>query len=195
MALGCGGTALQAVGTAIESEMVWNDPGHGATGGGVSRQFALPDYQATAQVPVNVDTRAAGRGVPDVCGDADPQTGYRIRVDGAEQTIGGTSAVAPLWAGLIARLNERLGAPLGFAQPVLYPLVGTSSFHDVTTGSNGAYDAAPGWDACTGLGSPDGAALAAALTPPAAGLTPPAAGLTPPAAGLTPPAPSSGARE
>jgi kumamolisin len=165
-ALGCGGTSLHASGATIQSETVWNDPGDGATGGGVSRQFTLPSYQSAAGVPVNVDTQAAGRGVPDVSGNADPQTGYRIRVDGAEQTIGGTSAVAPLWAGLIARLNEHLGSALGFAQPVLYPLLGTASFHDITSGDNGAYSAGPGWDACTGLGTPDGTALAAALSAP-----------------------------
>ena len=110
-----------------------------------------------------LDTRRGGRGVPDVAGDADPQTGYVIRVDGADQTIGGTSAVAPLWAGLVACLNERLGAPLGFAQPVLYPLLGSSSFHDITSGDNGSYAAGSGWDACTGLGSPHGSALATAL--------------------------------
>jgi len=162
-ALGCGGTSLQASGSTIQSETVWNDPGDGATGGGVSDQFPLPSYQSSASVPVNVDTQAAGRGVPDVCGNADPQTGYEILVDGAQQVIGGTSAVAPLWAGLIARLNEHVGSPLGFAQPALYPLLGSDSFHDITSGDNGAYFAGPGWDACTGLGSPNGTALAAAL--------------------------------
>jgi kumamolisin len=125
----------------------------------------VPSYQASAKLPSNIDTQASGRGVPDVCGDADPQTGYVIRVDGAEETIGGTSAVAPLWAGLIACLDEHLGAPLGFVQPLLYPLLGSSSFHDITSGDNGSYAAGPGWDACTGLGSPDGTALAAALSP------------------------------
>jgi kumamolisin len=162
-ALGCGGTTLEASGATIQSETVWNDPGDGATGGGISRQFALPSYQSSAKVPVNVDTQSAGRGVPDVAGNADPQTGYRILVDGSEQTIGGTSAVAPLWAGLIARLNERLGSALGFAQPVLYPLLGSASFRDITSGNNGAYAAGPGWDACTGLGVPNGTALLAAL--------------------------------
>jgi kumamolisin len=165
-ALACGGTSLHASGTTIESETVWNDgAGGGATGGGISRQFPVPSYQANANLPANVDTQAAGRGVPDVCGDADPQTGYRIRVDGAEETIGGTSAVAPLWAGLIARLDEQLGAPLGFVQPLLYPLLGSGSFHDISSGDNGSYAAGAGWDACTGLGSPDGTALAAAVTP------------------------------
>ncbi len=162
-ALACGGTTLHLSGEQITSETVWNTPGDGATGGGVSRQFALPSYQSGAQVPDNVDSNSAGRGVPDVSGDADPGTGYRIRVDGADQTIGGTSAVAPLWAGLTALLNQTLGAPLGFAQPRLYPLLGTAAYHDISQGSNGAYDAGPGWDACTGLGSPDGAALASGL--------------------------------
>jgi kumamolisin len=163
-ALACGGTSLQASGTTISGETVWNDGSSGgATGGGVSRQFALPSYQANASVPDNVDTQAGGRGVPDVCGDADPETGYEVRVDGAEQVIGGTSAVAPLWAGLIARLNQHLGAPVGFAQPRLYPLLGSASFHDITSGNNGSYSAGPGWDACSGLGSPHGSALATAL--------------------------------
>jgi kumamolisin len=162
-ALACGGTSLHLSGETIASETVWNDPGGGATGGGISRQFQQPSYQAAANLPPNVDTNSPGRGVPDVCGDADPQTGYQIRVDGTDETIGGTSAVAPLWAGLVARINEQLGAPVGFAQPRLYPLLGTGAFHDITTGNNGRYQSRSGWDACTGLGSPDGAALAAAV--------------------------------
>jgi len=158
-ALACGGTSLHASGGPIASETVWNDPGDGATGGGVSRQFALPSYQARAKVPANVDTKAAGRGVPDVSGNADPNTGYQIRVDGNDQTIGGTSAVAPLWAGLIARVNQALGAPAGFVAPRLYALLGTRAFHDITSGDNGSYRAGPGWDACTGLGSPDATRL------------------------------------
>jgi kumamolisin len=142
---------------------VWNTTGHGTTGGGVSRQFALPSYQSSAKVPDNVDTHTTGRGVPDVCADADPQTGYRVRANGQDQTVGGTSAVAPLWAGLIALLNQSAGAPLGFAQPRLYPLLGSDAFHDITSGDNGSYQAGAGWDACTGLGSPDGAQLAAQL--------------------------------
>ncbi len=99
--------------------------------------------------------RPPGAGSPTCAGNADPQTGYRVLVDGTEQVIGGTSAVAPLWAGLIARLDQHLGSPLGFAQPALYPLLGSDSFHDITSGNNGAYAAGPGWDACTGLGSPE----------------------------------------
>jgi kumamolisin len=163
-ALACGGTSLEATGATITSETTWNDgKGGGATGGGVSRQFPVPSYQAQAKVPNNVDSKSPGRGVPDVSGNADPATGYVIRVGGSDQIIGGTSAVAPLWAALIARLNQELGAPVGFLQPHLYPLLGTPSFHDVTQGNNGAYKAGPGWDACTGLGTPNGANLVSAL--------------------------------
>jgi kumamolisin len=162
-ALACGGTTLEASGTQISSETVWGTQNDGATGGGVSDVFAIPSYQASAAIPVNVDNRKPGRGVPDVAGDADPQTGYTIRVDGADETIGGTSAVAPLWAGLIALLNQALRAPLGFAQPRLYALLGSTAFHDITNGSNGSYSAGPGWDACTGLGSPAGSNLARQL--------------------------------
>jgi kumamolisin len=163
-ALACGGTSLQAANGQITAETVWNDgSGGGATGGGVSRQFALPSYQSAANVPDNVDSNSNGRGVPDVAGNADPATGYQILVDGNQETIGGTSAVAPLWAGLIARLNQSLGKPVGFLQPQLYPLLGSAAFRDVTSGNNGSYSAGPGWDACTGLGSPSGSALNAQL--------------------------------
>lgn len=162
-ALACGGTSLELSGTAISSETVWDTVSNGATGGGVSDVFALPSYQSSAKVPDNVDTGRPGRGVPDVAGDANPQTGYTIRVDGSDETIGGTSAVAPLWAGLLALLNQSLGVPLGFAQPRLYALLGSTAFHDITSGSNGAYSAGPGWDACTGLGSPSGTNLARQL--------------------------------
>jgi kumamolisin len=167
-ALACGGTSLIARGARIEDEKVWNDgPRQGATGGGVSIVFGLPSYQQNAKVPINVDTGAVGRGVPDVAGDADPATGYQILADGNAQTVGGTSAVAPLWAGLIALLNQSLGAPVGFLQPKLYALPG-GTLHDIVVGDNGAYKAGPGWDACTGLGSPDGGALLQALKAPVA---------------------------
>ena len=81
-----------------------------------------------------------------------------MRVDGQNLVIGGTSAVAPLWAGLIALLNQKLGQPVGFLNPLLYgSLAGKGAFHDITSGNNGSYSAEPGWDACTGWGSPDGA--------------------------------------
>jgi kumamolisin len=165
-ALGCGGTRLEISGGVISSETVWNDgPGQGAGGGGISDVFPLPAYQAGAAVPPSANPGArVGRGVPDVCGDADPDTGYTVRVDGQTLPIGGTSAVAPLWAGLVALLNQGLGHPVGFLQPFLYSAAGTAALHDIVTGSNGAYSAGRGWDACTGLGSPDGVALLKALS-------------------------------
>jgi kumamolisin len=159
--LACGGTTLEAAGSEIGSERVWNHDG-GATGGGVSDAFGLPSWQAGAGVPPSVNPGArTGRGVPDVAGDADPTTGYRVRVDGQELVIGGTSAVSPLWSGLVTLVNQRRGSPLGLANPALYAVA--SGFRDITEGDNGAYRADAGWDACTGLGSPDGARLAAAL--------------------------------
>ena len=101
------------------------------------------------------------RGVPDVSGDADPETGYDVRIDGTNTVIGGTSAVAPLWAGLIARINATRGSPVGFVNPQLYTAGG--DLRDITQGNNGDFEATRGWDACTGLGSPNGAQLAALL--------------------------------
>ena len=114
---------------------------------------------SSASIPPSANPGGhVGRGVPDVCGDADPDTGYTVRVDGETIPIGGTSAVAPLWAGLIALLNQGLGHAGGIPSPA--PVLGAGGgLHDIVSGSNGAYAAAPGWDACTGLGSPDGAAL------------------------------------
>ena len=162
--LGCGGTRLLLPGGGRLEERVWNDlaQGGGATGGGVSEFFPLPSYQADAQVPAG-EGGFAGRGVPDVAADADPDTGYAVFVDGSSAVIGGTSAVAPLWAALLARINQGLGAPVGYLQPLLYGPPEKGTFHAVLEGNNGGYDAGPGWDACTGLGTPDGAALLAAL--------------------------------
>ena len=162
-ALACGGTKLIGSGSAIQSEVVWNETtsGDGATGGGVSVEFALPSWQANSAVP-KAPNGSTGRGVPDVAGNADPLTGYEVLVDGESQVIGGTSAVAPLWAALIARCNQKLGAPLGDVHAALYQ-IGETACRDITQGNNGAYQAGPGWDACTGLGSPNGQALLAAL--------------------------------
>ena len=162
--LACGGTSLNASGSTIISETVWNDGAQGgATGGGVSETFALPTWQQRAGVPPSVNPGAhVGRGVPDVAGDADPQTGYTTIVDGQSGVVGGTSAVAPLWAALTALLNQKAGKPLGFFNPQLYTQ--GAALNDITTGNNGAYAAKAGWDACTGLGSPNGAKLATALT-------------------------------
>ena len=161
--LACGGTKLSSSGGAITQEVVWNETqsGEGATGGGVSVEFPLPSWQQGAGVP-KAPGGQPGRGVPDVAGNADPQTGYQVLVDGQAQVIGGTSAVAPLWAALVARLNQKLGGSLGDAHAALYQ-IGEGAFHDITSGNNGAYAAGPGWDACTGLGSPKGEALLSAL--------------------------------
>ena len=157
--LACGGTKLVGSGSTITSEVVWNElaASEGATGGGVSTKFPLPTWQANAGVPTA--GTYAGRGVPDVAGDADPASGYTIRVDGKTMVIGGTSAVAPLWAGLIAVCNAANKKSAGFLQPTLYAAKSKSAFRDITQGNNGAFSAKVGWDACTGLGTPIGTKL------------------------------------
>jgi kumamolisin len=171
-ALACGGTKLVGnVSTfTITSEVVWNELAGkaGAGGGGVSDVFGLPSWQQSAGVGDIPGTTASGRGVPDVAGNADPVTGYQVIVDGRRHAIGGTSAVAPLWAGLIARLAQATGKRFGLLQPLIYagvtPGTPAPGFNDIVEGNNGAYQAGPGWDACTGLGSPDGQALLSRLS-------------------------------
>jgi kumamolisin len=161
--LACGGTSLQAVNGDVRSETVWNDGASGrASGGGVSAIFPLPAWQRGLQVTSAHGGRTAlsNRGVPDVSGEADPQTGYYVRVDGVDAVIGGTSAVAPLWAGLVARINGAKGSPVGFINPRLYR---DSGLNDVTCGDNGGYAASVGWDACSGLGTPNGRKIAGLL--------------------------------
>jgi kumamolisin len=159
-ALACGGTRLTASGASIAGEVVWNDGAQGgASGGGVSEVFALPSWQQGLSLDRGGTlSQLAMRGVPDVAGDADPETGYRVRVDGSDMVIGGTSAVAPLWAALIARISDFAARAPGFWNAQLYGSAG--ALRDVTQGDNDAYQARPGWDACTGLGSPNGAKLA-----------------------------------
>jgi kumamolisin len=169
-ALACGGTSLQVSKTKITEEVVWQEH----SGGGVSRVFELPDYQKNAGVPQAVNPPGpVRRGVPDVAGDGDPETGYRILVDGTTATMGGTSAVAPLWAGLVARINQKLGHSAGFLNPLLYQ--NPAALNDIVSGSNIDYNAGSGWDACTGLGSPRGMAILKALSvksPPPSGPAP-----------------------
>jgi kumamolisin len=167
----CGGTELNWNGTTIVSEVVWNELANndGATGGGVSTFFPLPSWQANSNVPAQ-STSGGGRGVPDVAGDADPNSGYNIRVDGQNTVVGGTSAVAPLWAGLVAVANQQLGVKVGFVNPAIYATKAAAAFNDITQGNNGAFSAGPGWDACTGQGSPKASALIPLLAP--AGATP-----------------------
>lgn len=162
-ALACGGTHLKATASTIVSETVWNDgiPAKGATGGGVSTVFALPVWQqgldgTDSQGIVQALTH---RGIPDVAADADPQSGYQIIVDGVSAVFGGTSAVAPLWAGLIARINATHASAAGFLNALLY--AHPSALRDITRGTNGAYRASVGWDACTGLGTPRGTRISA----------------------------------
>ena len=162
--LGCGGTKLLGSGSTITSEVVWNELSNneGAGGGGVSNVFALPTWQANAKVP-KPSGKTGGRGVPDVAGDADPTSGYIVRVDGKSMVIGGTSAVAPLWAGLIALNNAQNKRSAGFINPQIYAASAKSAFRDITSGNNGAFSAGPGWDACTGMGSPIGTKLISLL--------------------------------
>jgi kumamolisin len=166
-ALACGGTTLLSSGDTITSETVWNEASDSASGGGISDFFDLPSYQIGFNIPPSVNSgNRVGRGIPDVSADADPLTGYFVRVDGVNATIGGTSAAAPLWAGFVALLNEQLVDPIGHLNPLLYQdlLIQASVVRDIVSGGNGAYSARPGWDACTGLGSPgDGEAWLAAL--------------------------------
>jgi kumamolisin len=163
----CGGTSLYASGLGT-LETVWNEADAGGTGGGVSAIFPVPDYQTGIMFQ---SRPLAMRGLPDVAGNADPYTGYKVRVDGFDMVIGGTSAVAPLWSGLIALLNEKLGNPVGFLNPLLYLTTLKGTLKDITVGNNdttgriGNYPAGPGWDPCTGFGSPIGTAMLAALGP------------------------------
>jgi len=194
--LACGGTTLQSSGNQITSEVVWNDGANGgAGGGGISDMIPLPSWQANAKVPPSVNPgHHVGRGVPDVAGNGDPNTGYQVLADGQQGVVGGTSAVAPLWAGLIARLNQHLGKPVGFLNPVLYGLAKPSQvLNDITSGNNditgkiGGYAAGPGWDACTGWGSPNGTTLAAALGASAPAPAPPPPSPPPPSPPSPPP--------
>ena len=157
--LSCGGTELTAANGVIQQEVVWNDQsqGGGASGGGVSSVFPIPPWQMKSNVP-KPPTSGGGRGVPDVAGDASPETGYNVLFDGQSAVVGGTSAVAPLWAALIALLNQQCGSNIGLANLALYQNA-ENGFHDITQGNNGSYSAGPGWGPCTGLGSPNGSQL------------------------------------
>ncbi len=161
-ALACGGTSLLAAQTGIASETVWDDgTSGGASGGGISAFFPMPSWQTglSALTTEGQSIALSMRGVPDVAGDADPDTGYDVRVDGSDSVIGGTSAVAPLWAALVACINQSTGTKAGYINPQLYQ--NPQDLRDITQGNNGDFSAQAGWDACTGLGSPNGQALPA----------------------------------
>ena len=168
LVLGCGGTQIQD-----GKDVVWNDgtefdvlaPNGGgwASGGGISTMIPVPSYQNGVELPKSLVTKRHGRGVPDIAMSA---TNYYCRVDGVERRSGGTSAVAPLMAGLVARLNQAKKARVGFLNPFLYSHKDAGIVNDVVSGTNeikdsnvGGYVAGPGWDACTGLGTPDGTAI------------------------------------
>jgi kumamolisin len=161
--LACGGTKIVAANDKVVAETVWNSGDNSATGGGISHFFSLPEWQKN-----NKGVFLKGRSIPDVSANADPASGYRIRVDGRNVVIGGTSAVVPLWAGLIALINQGIGKNAGYINPLLYTKIGPSGvLRDITIGDNKSgsfgYSATIGWDACTGWGSPDGRKLLNAL--------------------------------
>ena len=151
--VGCGGTYKTT-----STETVWNDsPGQTSgegTGGGYSTIFPTQTFQIGIPKPPSGSTYGKGRMVPDVAADADPNTGYNITVHGAGTVVGGTSAVAPLYAGLFAAFGKKLG----FVSPTLYK--NPAAFSDITSGGNGYYSAGPGPDPCSGLGVPIGNKLA-----------------------------------
>ncbi|MGA2736382.1 MAG: pentapeptide repeat-containing protein [Bryobacteraceae bacterium] len=163
--LAVGGTKLVASGNAPVSETVWNDgPNGGATGGGVSDYFPRPDWQLQVPVPARANGEF-GRGFPDVAANASPQTGYQLLIDGQVGVIGGTGAAAALWSGLIALLNQSLGHNVGYLNNNLYRQIGPAGvLRAIAKGDNSyggvkGYSAGPGWNACTGWGTPDGKKL------------------------------------
>jgi kumamolisin len=178
--LAVGGTTIGNVIGTSSDEWAWNDffsfggfSGTGASGGGVSDYFPPPWYQTDANVPASVNDGHRGRGVPDVSANASPNSGYPIILGGAPSLFpaNGTSASAPLWAGLIAVLNAALGENVGFINPVIYALNG-AGFRDILPEPGAAdnsfagvtgYPVTAGWDAVTGWGSPRGVALLHAL--------------------------------
>jgi kumamolisin len=138
--IACGGTSWL---NPNAQEVVWGD-GHGGdegTGGGYSAYFKPQQYQ------IGIPGHAPGKMVPDVADLADPNTGVQIVLNSQVQTIGGTSAVAPLWAGFLAALGPKLGK--------VYSKIWTrpAAFKDITQGSNGHFRAQAGPDPCTGLGT------------------------------------------
>jgi kumamolisin len=155
---GVGGTKLTVTSAnAWSKEVAWS-----GGGGGKSSVFKIPSWQTAVQ-------KSAGGGyrqVPDVSAHANPSPGVSIYSQGAWSSVGGTSAAAPEWAAFAALYNQQAAAAgkanLGFANPALYTASGTG-FHDITSGSNGDYSAATGWDFTTGWGSYNAATLASKL--------------------------------
>lgn len=162
--IGCGGTSLPVGNIGGQGETVWNDnPGQSngsGTGGGFSTHFPSQPWQTGTPPPTHGS--GSGRMVPDIAANADPQTGINVLLDGQWQVFGGTSFVAPLYAGLFASFGRKLG----FITPELYANKG--DFNDITTGNNGAYSALTGPDACTGIGTPSASKIAETFVDPTA---------------------------
>jgi kumamolisin len=203
----CGGTIINQLSPLSES--TWNDnqvtsqgAGGGATGGGISYLADPVTWQANANVPVSVNSdHRRGRGLPDVAGNASPNSGYQLFLYGLPTNqllitsgpgagsplgvVGGTSAVAPLYAALVARLNASLNKKVGYLNPTLYGLGASGVFRDINDGISNSvswtnddgsvggpsagYSSGPGWDACTGWGSINGNALLNSLAAPSTG--------------------------
>jgi acylphosphatase len=157
---GCGGVTIENVSGTTFTENTW-----GGSGGGISNVFGLPAWQSWVNVPTSVNPVGhVGRGVPDIAGNADPASGYMLILNGASTgPVGGTSAVAPFYAGVVALLNAALDEPVGYLNPSFYAFNGSNVYRDVTVGSNGLYHAGFGWDACTGLGSVFGIPMLTAM--------------------------------
>ena len=170
-AVGCGGTYLVIQGGAVSSESGWSD-----SGGGFSQAEPMPAWQHGL-------VNGSMRGVPDVAGPGDPNSGWAVYTDDGRQSVGGTSAVAPMWAAVLALALEARGSRVPWLPPLIYGK--PAAFRDITAGNNGAYNAGPGWDAVTGLGSPNGPALFALLTAGGVAPPPPPPPPPPPAGGVT----------
>ena len=166
--LAVGGTSLLANDGEIRSETVWNTGGGIATGGGISEVFSVPDWQRDVNSIV-LKNGSRGRGIPDVAAIADPSTGYKLLLHGQTIVLGGTAMATPLWAGLIARLNQALGRNLGYINPTLYIGIGPAeTLRRISGGDNGngklkGYAAGNGWSPVSGWGTPDGDKLLAWL--------------------------------
>jgi kumamolisin len=167
--LAVGGTKVTIVGNEIASEVVWNNQGGlGASGGGVSEVFALPEWQKAANVPSRADG-SRGRGIPDVVAHASTDSGYQLFLDGQKVVLGGTTTSTPFWAGLIALINQGVGKNVGHLNQLLYKIPdSTGAFRHITKGNNTVgevkgYEAGVGWTPVGGLGSPDGEKLLEAI--------------------------------
>lgn len=163
LAIGCGGTTLSSMANLSLDETVWNTFANfgQATGGGFSKLFPRPAWQSKETVPFTLRAGGSeGRGVPDMAGNANPSTGYLLQVHGKTTAIGGTSAVAPLFAAMMARINQSLGKRAGYINPLIYQSKDReAAFVNINSGSNGTYWASDGWDPVSGLGRPIGSAL------------------------------------